>query len=94
MKLFVFILPDIISAVFQYSCGTADEKLEQAAIVERAGNRAEEEGEQGEEHDGEGAEVVHHLREGDVPGVEHGGPEPGVHARGPVHQPHAVHRCI
>jgi hypothetical protein len=26
--------------------------------------------------------------------VEHGGPEPGVHARCSVHQPDAVHRGI
>ncbi len=90
----MLLLLDIISAVFQYSCSTADEKLEQAAVVESADDRAKEEGEQREEDDGEGAEVVHHLGEGDVAGVEHGGPEPGVHARGPVHQPHAVHRGI
>ncbi len=83
-----------MNVIFQSSCSTTDKKLEQAAVVESAGNGAEEEGEEGEEDDGKGAEVVHHLREGDVAGVEHCGPEPGVHARGPVHQPHAVHRGI
>lgn len=51
----------------------------------------EEEDQQGEEHRGEGAEVVHHFSEGSVPGVEDCGPDPGVDRHHSVHRPHTVH---
>ena len=79
----------MISALllFQLPCSPGDQKPGQTAAED-----AEQEGEQGEEDNGEGAEVVHHLREVDVPGVEHGGPGPGVHTDQGVQHPHAVHR--
>merc|ERR1711970_1401111 len=52
---------------------------------------AQEEGEEGEQHCGEGTEVVHHLCEVRVPGVEHDGPDPGIHCCEGVQDPHWEH---